>query len=191
MRDMHQDRWNKIGYPGAFFDRRFDRFMKDYIKRGFRKGNLLFRYATDSGGRCASRMALVDNGRCYDYMGSFDYDAPSSKYRPGIGLLTLMIMDGHENGWQSVELLRGDESYKFDLTSKQIHNWQVIVPLGAGTNVFRKAGAGLIRGVSKIYLLIKKETTLMKVHKMNNGMIGMVRSYTSSRFEQVKNRLGK
>lgn len=185
MRDMHQERWNKIGYPGAFFDTRFDHFMKDYVVRGYRSNTISFRYATDSGGYCASRMALIDNGKCYDYMGSFDYDAPSSKYRPGIGLLTLMIKEAHENDLESVELLRGDEDYKFDLTSEVKKNWQLVLPIHFSEENDRRFTSLIMKYAGKAYMLYKREITVMQVSKINNGPIGMVPGYLKSRLARV------
>ncbi|MFN1835768.1 GNAT family N-acetyltransferase [Balneola sp. MJW-20] len=191
MRDLHQERWNSLGYPGSFLDQRFDHFLKEYVFESFRKGNLSFRYATDSGGYCASRMAMIDNDRYYDYMSGFDVHSPSAKYRPGIGLLTLMIKEGHEEGFKSVELLRGDEGYKFDFTSEVFKNWQLIIPMNNSSkwsqNLFNKG----LESISLLFGLIKKEITLLKVQKINHGLLPMIPNYLRTRIAQVKKSIKK
>ncbi|MDX1587097.1 MAG: GNAT family N-acetyltransferase, partial [Balneolaceae bacterium] len=187
LRNMHQERWNGFGYPGAFFDRRFVRFMEEFVQVAYDKGWIWFKQAIDESGHAATRLSLKFNNRFYDYMSGFDDSSPSTKYRPGIGLLTVMIKEAIENGSpEIVELLRGDEGYKFDLTSQVKKNWRVSIPLRSNRSLIRKALSGLLKTAAAVHAAVQREWTLMKVQRHLEGPARMVFSYITTRYSMLK-----
>ncbi|HET8864927.1 MAG TPA: GNAT family N-acetyltransferase [Gracilimonas sp.] len=188
LRDMHQERWNSAGYPGAFFDERFEKFLLEFLKKAHKKDRIWFKIAKDKDGYCATRIALKFGKKYFDYMSGFKYDAPSAKYRPAIGLLTLMIKDGTEQGDKTVELLRGDEEYKFDLTSTSFKNWKWTVPFRIQKSILYKIKASFINILSYSYFLLNKERNLLMVQKKLHGNVKMMFKYmiTRSRFIKQK-----
>lgn len=180
---MHQSRWNDLGYPGAFFDTRFEHFIKEFAQIAQKKGQLWFKIAKDKKGHCATRLAFKYKGRYYDYLTSFDYDSPSSKYRPGIGLLTHMIKDAFENDGRTVELLRGDEAYKFDLTSDVHKNWSWKVSFNKERN---KLLTILTDTVSLLTFTVLKEATLFQVQKNLHNSLKALVEYPRVRYEILK-----
>jgi len=189
---LHQERWNQIGFPGVFHDERFRSFFNDILYSAYQKNRLWFKQARDSGGICASRMLMVYNGRYYDYMSGFDYDCPSAKYRPGIGLLLNLIEDSLDQPVQSIELLRGEESYKYDFTRYNFKNWKITIPVSIHDNRGVKIPDSIIHFIFFIYKYYRRETTLLKVQYEKAGLLKMVFEYmkfrTSTLIDKIKNR---
>ncbi|MDZ7808677.1 MAG: GNAT family N-acetyltransferase [Gracilimonas sp.] len=181
--EMHQNRWNQLGYPGAFFDQRFEPFVKEFAKKALEKNQLWFKIAVDKSGHCATRLAFKYKGKYYDYLTSFDYDAPSSKYRPGIGLLTIMIKDAFTDNGNSIELLRGDEAYKFDLTQTVHKNWNWKVSFGRERN---RLISGLTATVSLLTFTVLKEITLFQVQQNLHNSLKAIVVYPKVRYQMLK-----
>ena len=186
---LHQQRWNEIGYPGAFYDERFKGFFSEIVYNAYLNNRLWFKQARDSSGVCASRMLLCYNGRYFDYMTGFSNNSPSAKYRPGIGLLLNAIEDSIENSAKRVELLRGDEGYKSDFTKKQTKNWKITIPPQDSGRADNVMPAFLIHSCSKLYKNIMCEITLMKIQYRQNGFLKMMGGYLQFRTQSIKQKL--
>lgn len=189
LRDMHQERWNSAGYPGAFFDKRFEQFLLSFLKKAQKKDRVYFKIAKDKEGYCATRLALKFSERYFDYMSGFKYEAPSAKYRPAIGLLTLMIQSGTEQRHKSVELLRGDEGYKLDLTTTSFKNWKWKVPFRQQKNILYRLRVTFINILSYFYFLLDKEKNLLMVQKKLHGSAKMIFKYLIVRSKLIKQKL--
>ncbi|HEX6983566.1 MAG TPA: GNAT family N-acetyltransferase [Balneolaceae bacterium] len=181
--ELHQNRWNEIGFPGVFYDERFIQFFKDIIKDAFENDKLWFKQAIDERGVCASRMILFYNGRYYDYISGFDDNRPSSKYRPGIGLLVSLVQEAIENGVEKIELLRGEETYKYDFTSNNFNNWKLTMPLREPNG---KTLLSVNRSAAFLYKHINRETELLKVQQSQVGLVRMLPEYLKFRWKSVK-----
>lgn len=182
---MHQDRWHKIGYPGAFQDERFTAFFKEISFTAFRENRLWLRQAVDEGGVCSVRMLLMYNGRYYDYMSGYDDDSPSAKHRPGIGLLLDLVENSLEQQIDRVELLRGDEGYKHDFTDLSCNNWKITIP----EIRHWKTGWGLPAAAAKLCSVIHKYTSrekmLLKVQYKKVGFLYMFPEYFKFRKDTI------
>jgi len=191
MAEIHQNKWNNLGYTGAFWDTRFAPFLKEYAKDALKKDRLVFKVANDSAGICALRMFLVFNGKYYDYMSGFEYDSPSSKFRPGIGLLTLAVKDAIKKGERSVELLRGDESYKYDFTSLEHINSAWKVPLNVQNTAYKKTLSKTVELLGFIFYTFQKEKNLFLVQKHLHGLMKAPLKYVQKRYQLLKERFNK
>ena len=141
---LHQVRWNRMGYPGLFADDRFEHFL-DEVSQSFGKRGWIWlktikihtngspevsqsdSQEQNNQRHIAIRMGFKFKNQLYDYLSGFDNQSLYSKYRPGLALLFSMIEDAHKFGYHTVEFLRGNENYKFDLTSEYSSNWQITV----------------------------------------------------------------
>lgn len=129
--ELHQKRWNKAGYPGAFIETRYYNFLKEisrlFISRGWAelvatrtpKDNdecvavdLIFKFKKD--------VSLVHR--------AFDVEAETSDESPGNVLLYDSVKNGISENYNVFDFLRGAESYKFrsansQRENKRIHIW--------------------------------------------------------------------
>jgi len=184
--ELHQSRWNRMGFPGVFYDQRFTQFFKDTLEYAHNNGWLWFKQATDEEGMCASRMILQFQGRYYDYISGFDELRPSSKYRPGIGLLLNLVEDAISQNLEAVELLRGEEGYKYDFTSNNFKNWKLTVVL-----TDKKSIPLLLNRLSAVfYKYLIQELRLLNVQKKQKGMLRMLFGYLNFRWSSVKMKFG-
>lgn len=181
--ELHQSRWNRIGFPGVFYDDRFVDFFRDTLKYAHENGWLWFKQARDEEGVCATRMILYYNDRYYDYISGFDELRPSSKYRPGIGLLVELVADGIEAGAEGIELLRGEEGYKYDFTSETFSNWKLTIPLRERE---MNIPLTLNRIAAFMYKYYVRETQLLNIQRQQKGWLKMLAGYISFRWTSVK-----
>lgn len=186
---LHQQRWNRLGYPGLFFEDGYFDFLKEITEIAHRKGWLWFKMTRDQEGYSAVRLALKYNSRFYDYASGFDGTSPSSRYRPGLGLLSLMIEDAIRLELSKIEFLRGTERYKFDFTAESRKNWRLTIPLRAESSVFRTGINKLLRGTAIIYYLLGREWVLLRIHFRKAGWLNALFSYASFRFHRLKSKI--
>lgn len=183
---LHQKRWNEIGFPGAFYDQRFREFFKEIVLMAHQNNQLWLKQAVDSQGVCAVRMLLLYNGRYYDYMSGYDDDRPSAKYRPGIALLLNLINDALEQKVKIVELLRGDEGYKYDFTQKEKTNWVITIPAQQEEKVGWAIPVSIIYFCSTLFKYYEREILLLKVQYRKRGFFGMISGYLQFRLNSLK-----
>ena len=174
---LHQDRWNDIGFPGAFQDERFRKFFKEISFSAYRDNRLWIKQAVDENGISAVRMLLMYNGRYYDYMSGYDDDSPSAKRRPGIGLLLELVENSFEQPIDRIELLRGDEGYKHDFTSLSLNNWKITIPEIRNRQTGWGLPAAIIQFCSIFYKYLNREKSLLKVQYKKAGFLNMFPEY--------------
>lgn len=183
---LHQKRWNSIGFPGAFYDKRFKYFFKELVFNAHKNNQLWLKQAIDSGGVCAVRMLLLYNGRYYDYMSGYDDDSPSVKHRPGIALLLNLINDTFDKNISTIELLRGEEGYKYDFTDNEITNWKITIP----ARQHNRAGRGILFSIlftcSKLYQSSQREAILMKIQYRKKAFFNTLPGYIKFRISCYK-----
>jgi len=184
---LHQKRWNEIGFPGAFHDQRFIKLFKDIVFNAHDNNQLWIKQAVDSQGVCAVRILLLWNGRYYDYMSGYDDDSPSAKYRPGIALLLNLINDSFGKNVTTIELLRGDEGYKYDFTQNEITNWQITIPAQNQSKAGRIIPVSVLYFCSTLYKYVQREVLLLKIQYKKGGFLKMTWGYLQFRLNSFKN----
>ena len=175
---LHQQRWNRLGYLGLFADQRFEHFQKDVARSFLSRGSLWFRTADIGGIRVGARLGFVFKNRMYDYLSGFDDRPPWSKSRPGLAILARMIEEAVELHCEFVDLLRGDERYKFDLTSEAAQNFGILIdpPPGEAINLLPLAKA--IRFVRSAWRRLVKERLILQVHVRVHGLVRFLGPYS-------------
>lgn len=182
---LHQGRWNRLGFPGVFYDERFTAFFKDTLRYAFENNWLWFSQAEDEAGVCAGRMLLRYNNRYFDYISGFDENSPSSKYRPGIALLVRLIEEALEEDVSHVELLRGEEGYKYDFTKENLSNWKLSFTYNEDS-LPKKWSRSALDKIALIYKRAQSESKLLQVQKENHGILKMVPQYIQFRWNSYK-----
>ncbi len=186
---LHQERWNELGFPGVFYDDRFTSFFKELVRNAYNNNWLWFKEARDEKGICASRLILRYNGRYFDYLSGFDDNRDSAKYRPGIGLLINLVEDAIRGDVKKIELLRGEEYYKYDFTDQNFDNWRVSLRFDNKSSLARKPVRKVFDLIAFGYQRILTEIELMKVQYEKGGLIAMITGYTSFRWKSIKLKL--
>lgn len=187
---LHQDRWNEIGYPGVFHDKRFREFFDGLLDSCINNDWLYFKETIDEEGVSSSRMLVRFDGKYYDYLSGFDPESPSSRYRPGYGLLIDVIEEAISKNVRYVELLRGQESYKHDFTEKKFKNWMLSIKGKQGKNLINTSLKNYIKVTANLYSMITKESTLLNVQYETTGVLRAFPKYFSFRWNTVKQKLG-
>ncbi|MAO64146.1 MAG: hypothetical protein CL666_04035 [Balneola sp.] len=182
---LHQERWNKVGHPGVFEDERFREFFKEISLTAFWDNRLWLKQAVDNDGVCSVRMLLMYNGRYYDYMSGYNDDSPSSKYRPGIGLLLDLVECSLEQPVERIELMRGDERYKLDFTDLAINNWKIVIPEVRNWKTGWAVPAAIVQLCSVFYKYFNREKELLKVQYKKVGFLHMLPMYFKFRIDTV------
>ncbi len=186
---LHQERWNQIGFPGVFYDARFKDFFKEIVRTAYSNGWLLFKQARDESGICAMRMIVKYNDRYYDYISGFDYECPSSKYRPGIGLLLDLVEEAIDGNADQIQLLRGKEGYKYDFTSDDVKNWKLTIYPGNKKNGI----AAVLRYPLKLAAILYKHTSrefrLLNVQYRQRGLLKMLWAYMKFRAYSLRQKI--
>lgn len=189
--NMHQDRWNEIGFPGAFQDKRFISFFKEITLAAYEKNQLWLRQAVDKEGVCAVRMLLIYNGRFYDYMSGYDGNSPSAKFRPGIALLLDVVESSFELPINQIELLRGDEDYKRDFTDQAQNNWKITVRESRRGSTGWGIPAEIARCCSILFKHVNREIALLMVQYRKSNIGYMLFGYIKFRKNNLLNKLRK
>jgi CelD/BcsL family acetyltransferase involved in cellulose biosynthesis len=190
--DLHQARWNNMGYPGVFSDERFLRFQEEVAQEFHARGWLWLKMVCIAGAPAAVRMGFKFKESMYDYLSGFDDRSAAAKKRPGLGLLMLMMDDAARSNTTSFEFLRGAEQYKFEMTEQSSNlstlrftNSNVRSPLREAINALQRAGESI---AYRIYIENSSFQTNIRRHSFPAGVLkylsfraGSVKAYVRSR----------
>ncbi len=178
---LYQSRWNEMGYPGTFYEPEHYGFMEKVIREKLKRGALWFIVAeTDEGEVIAFDINMLQNRGVYVYVGSFD---PSSKYRrfsPGNAVQLHGIKMAYRNDIRELHLLRGEESYKFNLTDETLINSDVLVYEKHAMRFSAKSRIKLAEQWLNIRNKFYRELTVMAIHRREYGFAGFPRAYLKS-----------
>lgn len=125
---MHQKRWNALGFPGAFAEKRMYYFMKDVIKGFSTKGWITLRTAEsvmEKGKIVAVDLIFEYKTRAYLVHRALDQESDYSKYGPGNVLLSLAIKKATEKHMDVLDFLRGEEAFKFRTATNTATNKRI------------------------------------------------------------------
>jgi CelD/BcsL family acetyltransferase involved in cellulose biosynthesis len=160
---LHQRRWRKMGYPGLFSKKEFSDFQFAITRAFLPNGWIYIKRAVAEGRTVAARFCFIFNGRFYDYLSGFADDAPAAKRRPGMAILLSMMQELFDSNVREIDFLRGDEAYKFELTSTSFKNLNIVSSLPIPRNKFDRVLLSMARRKSFIAYLLEREWNLLKV----------------------------
>ena len=174
---LHQARWNRAGFPGLFGSARGARFQERAARALAAKGWIWLAGLYDGNECLAVRLAFRFGGRMSDYLSGFD-DAPASaKKRPGMALLLRMYDDARSGGMGVLDLLRGGEKYKEELTSDR-RTLRNVVVRRAGTP---SLGARFSDAAAFAAFLAAREARLLGVQVNRSGILRGAAGYVRFR----------
>ncbi len=183
IRDLHQKRWNRVGFPGLFADERFAGFQSALLEKFHERGWLWCKTAMASGECVGARMAFRFKDCYYDYLSGFDDNSDAARRRPGLALLLSMIEDAALDGSREVDLLRGDEEYKFDLTDHIRRNSNVTIEKGVN---FLSKSSQLFRFGK---FLARREGRLLGVQYREKPFLRFAGDYVKFRLPRWKKKI--
>ncbi len=113
---LHQMRWIGKGMPGEFKEASFREFHLDVARRFAEKDQLGLYFLTADGIPVSAEYNFEMGRRASSYLSGFD--PAFSRYAVG-NVTVLMTLDRYiRRGFETYDLLRGNEPYKFQWTSK-------------------------------------------------------------------------
>lgn len=190
--DLHQERWNKQGYPGAFADPQYEYFLKEVGTAFLDRGWLKMTTAIDHEDECiAVDFAFAFKDKVYDYQKAFDADSDLAKYSPGRALTYFLIEDAIIDKKESVDLLRGGEKYKMRLADKAPQNWQIIIPNREDQHGLKYRLYNLMQTAADIKVRLSRELLLIRIHYKQWGIKGIVFNYTGLLKKRIQDKINK
>ncbi len=168
---LHQRRWNAAGFPGLFHDARSAAFQREAAELFLRNGWLWYGDLVEAGRCVAARMAFVYHGRMYDYLSGFDETAGCARRRPGMALLMAMHSAARAAGIGVLDMLRGDEKYKFELTGRQERLVNVMVDTGGTAAGAPPVSRRVLRAYGFATFLARREARLLGVQVRQHGTV--------------------
>ena len=128
---LHNERRNSLGESGAFEDQQFRAFHDQAVLRLAAADQLQMRVLRHNGIPVAAEYVLQDQGTLYAYQ--------SGMSRQGIDLaagnlsVLALVRDAIATGRCRLDLLRGDEPYKFSWSAKRRPTQTIVVRRGSAT----------------------------------------------------------
>ena len=107
---QHQQRWNRVGRPGAFFSDSFHRFHKIISRTLFELGILNLYYVELDDKPVGSYYMFRYDGVLHFYLSGFD--PVYERYSLGVVLLAQTVKDAIDDGLNEVDLMREPYGYK-------------------------------------------------------------------------------
>lgn len=107
---LHQARWSKRGYPGAFATPRAKAFHRSYVLDALRSGLLRMYYLKISGEVAAAYYCIRVGNSVQYYIGGFD--DRYSRHSPGMLITAYSIEQSIMEKASVFDFLEGDEGYK-------------------------------------------------------------------------------
>lgn len=145
MVQMHQERWNRLGALGTFWEEKNFRFHKEIALAFYEKGWLQLLYLTSLKG---CKILSIDLNyrykRClYGVHCALDDQSYYYKMGPGKSLLNATLFNASLENIDKYTFLRGSESYKADMANHKTFNstWSVFhngVTAGVKVRVLKK-----------------------------------------------------
>lgn len=183
---LHQDRWNKQGYPGAFADNRVEGFLRSVSKAFYKQGWLKLKSAKDKQGNyLAVDLAYVFKKQVYNYQRAFDVTSDLARHRPGFSLGYYLIESAINEGSKVFDMLRGDERYKLRLSTSVVQNWKVTINNIIDRDSWKQRLYKVNSLVTEARLRIAREILLLRIHVREWGFTGFIPKYINF----IKNRL--
>jgi CelD/BcsL family acetyltransferase involved in cellulose biosynthesis len=186
---LHQERWNRAGYPGLFFSDRSLRFQETVAERFSARG-WLWHASLYDGDRCvAARLGFTFGDRMYDYLSGFDESSQAARRRPGLGLLVAMYGEAAARGLRTLDLLRGAEAYKFELTGRAARIYNATIAVAHPPGPVGKALGAVASAVEFGGFMAGREFRLYRVQARRHGLLRSAGKYLGFRTSRIRNRM--
>lgn len=180
---LHQEHWHSSGYPGLFADKRFESMQIDLAEIFGQKKRLWFSILRHEGKPIAARLCFVFNGCVSDYLSGIERrrkDGGTTGHSgAGIALMISAIGRAIDSGYHTLDLLRGDESYKMGLASSAPHNYRVGIRPAVRQNRLRYAGYRLTSARFSFYSRLACEVEIFRIISREAGGMRALPGYAA------------
>jgi CelD/BcsL family acetyltransferase involved in cellulose biosynthesis len=122
---LHNARWRRRGLRGAFASPRVRRFHQDVARRFLERGWLRLHRLRLDGKTRAAIYCFAHAGRVYYYLSGFDLTM--ARHSLGTLLLAHAIGESIASGAREFDLLRGDETYKYDWKATERRTLRLLI----------------------------------------------------------------
>ncbi|MEW6193628.1 MAG: GNAT family N-acetyltransferase [Bacteroidota bacterium] len=188
---LHQNRWNRLGLLGMFADEAYEHFLEE-VSYAFLERQYLHFTTLYSNNECiAAQCTFKYKNTYYDYLKAFNDQSQFAKYKPGKALLALLIEDAIEQKLDVVDLLRGNESYKFEFATEWQWIYKIVISDSSLSHKSRYMLFKLIRLAEQTKRRAINESHLISVQIKNFGITGFTRHYFPALMKRIKNKLYK
>jgi CelD/BcsL family acetyltransferase involved in cellulose biosynthesis len=143
---LHNGRWRRRALRGALEGARKQRFHHALSKQLLRRGWLRLHRLRLDGKTRAAFYCFESGGRVYYYLSGFD--EALRKYSPGMVLMSQAVMDAMADRKSEFDLLRGDETYKYEWKARDRKTLRLIIGQ-------RSLRSGMALAVSRIERFIE------------------------------------
>jgi CelD/BcsL family acetyltransferase involved in cellulose biosynthesis len=125
--EMHQERWNRGGWWGAFADRDMAAFHCEAAERLGRRGWLFLAFLRVDGRRWAVNYGFAFRDEVAIYLtGSRESSPALARHSPGRAVHALCMQWTVESGRPVYDFMRGAERYKYELGAVDVPNWTLV-----------------------------------------------------------------
>ncbi len=126
---LHAERWGGKGGSRALVGEKLQAFHSELVAGGGDQLRAALAFLSVQGQDIGCIYGFVGRGVFYDYLPGFD---PSlEKYSIGSQTLMKLIEFGVDQEWHEIDLMRGDEAYKFHYTQRCRHNLDYVLSPGS------------------------------------------------------------
>ncbi|MEX0609981.1 MAG: GNAT family N-acetyltransferase [Balneolaceae bacterium] len=194
--DLHQKRWNQIGFPGVFGEKRMLEFQREIMHVFFKKGWVQLKKAApvkDPGKAIAVDLMFRYKKHIYMVHRALDQESPFSKAGPGNILLSSIVKEAADEGFEIVDFLRGTEPFKFRTANAVHQNLRLVIK----TSSLRKS---LRNSLLKAYVVSKRRVEVEKKQlilfrngkTLTNGLKGYLNFlYSRIRYKMKERKQGE
>jgi CelD/BcsL family acetyltransferase involved in cellulose biosynthesis len=125
--EMHQERWARDGWWGAFADPAAAEFQYDVAERLARRGWLFLAFLRVDGRRVAVNYGFQFRDAVAIYLPGAREAAPAlARHSPGRVLHALSMQWAIDRGLPVYDFMRGSESYKYEFDAVDVPNWRLV-----------------------------------------------------------------
>jgi CelD/BcsL family acetyltransferase involved in cellulose biosynthesis len=122
---LHNRRWQRRGLRGAFASPRIQRFHQEVARRFQERGWLRLHRLRLDGKTRAAFYCFSYGGRVYYYLSGFDMTM--ARHSLGTILMAHAIGESIGEGAREFDLLRGDETYKYDWKAAERATFRLVI----------------------------------------------------------------
>jgi CelD/BcsL family acetyltransferase involved in cellulose biosynthesis len=152
--EMHQDRWERDGYWGAFSDPGVVAFHRDVAARLCARGWLFLAFLRVDDLRRAGNYGFSFRDAVATFQGAVRHDPELTPLSPGRVLHAKSMQWAIARGLARYDFMRGAEPYKYDFDAVDVPNWTMVAypasaPLAAAAHLLHCAQSKLARRVRR------------------------------------------
>jgi CelD/BcsL family acetyltransferase involved in cellulose biosynthesis len=167
--EMHQQRWERDGYWGAFSDPGVLEFHRDVAARLSGRGWLFLAFLRVDGRRRAGIYGFSFRDEVLTFQGAVQHDPELTPLSPGRVLHAKSMQWAIARGLCRYDFMRGAHPYKYDFDAVDVPNWTTVAYPGAARLA---ATAHLVQGAqSRLARRVEREARVLRAAARREGWV--------------------